>query len=399
MRGRILAISALALVSYVPESGADHRAPAPPGAVLTALQSTAALQLGRTPAARLQRAAKTARIEKKSAAKTKRPTRLTVDIEKLSDAEVERRVEQDLPSLGSMSLGRPNAGAQLNAVRMPEGKYWQLVDPRRSWATQETVDYLIAAIEQVNKTHPGGHKLYIGHLSRKKGGRLHPHRSHQSGRDVDISYYYKPKRAAWYQNANKHTLDLPRTWALVRALVTHTDVEMMFIDFSVQRLLKDYALSIGEDKAWINSVFRYRSNQISTIVRHTWGHVSHIHVRFYNPRAQEVGRRCYPYLVKRKLIKPRHYFVSYSVRPGDTLASLALKAGTSPEAITKANGLGDQGMTPGVSYYIPMRGHVTWVGSTVIPPRTLPPETVRVDGPKLGSSPAGVVAQDNRAPR
>lgn len=289
----------------------------------------------------------------------------------LSQEEINTRVASDLASLGSMSLGKPNAGALVNGVQFPEGERWELIVAQRAWATQETVDYLITAIDKVHEQHPGAHKLSIGHLSGPKGGRLYPHRSHQSGRDIDIGYYYVPEKAEWYRPANQHTIDLARSWALVKAFVVHTDVEMIFIDRSVQKLLKDYALSIGEDPSWLNTVFQYKSRHQEPIVRHTWGHKTHIHVRFYNPKAQQLGVQAYDALVAQKLIKPQNYLVPYQARGADTLASLAKKAGTSPAMIQRVNGIGS--LTSGQRLFVPMRGQVAAVKQIVIPPRRLPP--------------------------
>ena len=289
----------------------------------------------------------------------------------LSPEEVAKRVSTDLKSLGSMSLGRPNAGALVNGVQMPEGERWDLVIPFRAYATQETIDYLVTAIDAVHTAFPGAHKLSVGHLSKETGGRLYPHRSHQSGRDIDIGYYYVPEKAEWYRPATKQTLDLDRTWAFVKSFVVDTDVEMIFMDRRVQKLVKAHALSIGEDPAWLNSLFQYKSRHPEPLIRHAPGHRTHLHVRFYNPKAQLLGVQAYDALVKTKVIKPRHSLVPYQTRANDTLAALAQKAGTSAATIKKVNGIG--GLRPGQLLYVPMRGHVSHVKQVIIPARRLPP--------------------------
>ncbi|MCA9623482.1 MAG: penicillin-insensitive murein endopeptidase, partial [Myxococcales bacterium] len=90
------------------------------------------------------------------------------------------------PVVPSVSLGRPNAGALEVGVEMPEDPRWEIVVPQHAWGTQETVDGIAAAVAAVNREHPGAHPLHIGDLSREFGGPLYPHRSHQSGRDVDL---------------------------------------------------------------------------------------------------------------------------------------------------------------------------------------------------------------------
>src|SRR5262249_5224777 len=109
----------------------------------------------------------------------------------LPDAEIERRFRHEQGSLGPASVGAPSAGALVNGVQMPKGDHWQLVDPGRAWGTQETVDALVHCIDRVNQRLPGAPAIAIGHLSARSGGHLSPHRSHQSGRDADVGYYYK----------------------------------------------------------------------------------------------------------------------------------------------------------------------------------------------------------------
>src|SRR5690606_4123412 len=130
---------------------------------------------------------------------------------------------------------------------------------------------------------PGSPRLWVGDISRKQGGHLSPHRSHQSGRDVDISYFYK-EPARWYRRATPTNLDLPRTWAFVRALVTETDVEMIFIDRTLSSAIRRFAEDLGEDREWLRRVFGTVSGE-QPLVRHARGHATHMHVRFRNPRA------------------------------------------------------------------------------------------------------------------
>jgi len=292
----------------------------------------------------------------------------------LSDTEIAEALENDLTALGSMSLGRPNRGGLVGAVQIPPGERWEIVQPSRAWATQETVDYLIAAIDKVHEQFPTDtHVAYIGHLSKQHGGPIRPHRSHQSGRDVDVGYYYLNEKAAWYQRAAKSTLDLPRSWAFVRALVTETDVEYIFMNTSVQKLLKKYALSIGEDPAWINRIFQYRGRNPAPIIRHAWGHDTHLHVRFYNPVAQHLAARSHNLLMARKVITPGAYSTRYKAKIGDTLGAIAKKFGTSEAELQRLNRWRVRNIRPGAVYTVPSL-RVPRTAQIAIPPRQLPPD-------------------------
>jgi len=300
----------------------------------------------------------------------------------LSDRDLARRVKGDPTSLGPLSLGKASGGALLNGVKMPAGKHWELVGGGAIWGTQETIDYLIRAIEAVNRQFPTGtHQARIGHISAKKGGALSPHKSHQSGRDVDVSYYYElPTKHLWYRRAHADNLDLPRTWAFVRALVTETDVEMIFINSSIQKLIKQYALSTGEDPSWLDSIFQTGSRHRWPLVRHARGHDTHIHVRFYNPVAQELGRRAYPILVAQDHLEPHTYFTRHRARKGDMLGRIANRYGTTVKAIQRANGLRSTRIRAGRIYLIPRKGKVGKPPKIVVPPRRLPPAKTGVKG-------------------
>lgn len=272
----------------------------------------------------------------------------------------------------SVSLGRPNAGALVDAVQMPEDPRWELVVPQHAWATQETVTAIARAVETVHEVHDDAHPLHIGDLSRRFGGPLYPHRSHQSGRDVDLGYYYQPDKAAWYQRASARTLDTPRTWTLVRALITRSDVEYIFIDRAVQKLLHEYALSIGEDREWLATVMQYKSIQPGAIVRHTWGHATHMHVRFYSPEAQKRGQALYEEMTNKRLVGRRRHVSEHVVEADDTLTDLAVGYGTPAHRIARANRLRQNELEPGTVLKIPRRGRVVPVFAVHVPPRPIP---------------------------
>ncbi len=305
----------------------------------------------------------------------------------LSDAELDRRVRDKLASLGPMSVGHPNSGLLVNPVQMPKSDRWVLMEPGVAWGTQETVDYLAAAINAVHARHPGSHKLYIGHISAKRGGHLSPHKSHQTGRDVDISFFYKDAtKLTWYRRVNADNLDRARTWTFVRALLTETDAQYIFINTSVQKLLKEHALAIGEDPDWLDSVFQYQGKPGTvSIIRHAPGHDTHIHVRFYNPVAQELGRRAYPLLVTHKIIKPALRYIQHTVKKGDILGRLATRYKTTVAAIKQLNKMRDNKILAGHTLLIPKKetaGQVRRVAQVVVPPRRLPPDTGGTRGGK-----------------
>lgn len=295
-------------------------------------------------------------------------------------SEIARLVADDLESLGSMSFGRAARGGLINAVHLPEHDRWVLVDPRHAWGTQETVDYLVHAVQSVFERFPGSHPLFVGDLSRKTGGKLRPHLSHQSGRDVDISYYYS-KNPKWYARAHAGNLDLPRSWALVRTLIAETDVHFIFMDRRVQKIMYRYAEAIGEDPGWLSSVFHGAGRDEPPIIRHQPGHATHLHVRFYNPIAEETARRCYASLLRQKKLLPARYNVTHRVKRGDTLIGLAKRYRVRVRDIQRANALQGSIIKAGRKYFIPRSGPARPRRARALPPRRVPPEPTPTAGP------------------
>ncbi len=255
-----------------------------------------------------------------------------------SDAQIAAAVSHDLRSLGPMSLGSPNAGALLNGVQATETPLYKPVSPSGAWGTQETLEFLALALAKVHEQFPGTLPLALGDISGKNGGPSHPHVSHQSGRDVDIAYFYNDG-AGWYARGTAKNLDLPRSWAFVRALIAETDVDLLLIDHSIQVLLEDYARDHGEDPSWLNGIFRGVPGKLRPIIRHAPGHATHIHIRFFNPTAQETARRCHAHLLQAKLTSAPQSFITHKVKKNETLGMIARKYGVPVPRLRAVNGL------------------------------------------------------------
>ncbi len=282
--------------------------------------------------------------------------------------------ERDPRALGPLSIGTPDAGLLLNPVLFPEGWYWTLRERDESWATDETIDFIVNAIEAVEARYPGSPRLVIGDLSNPQGGRIDRHRSHQAGRDADLGFYYRSGESQSFRSARPKDLDAPRTWAFVRALVTESDVDRIFIDRTLIRVLYEQALAEDEDRGWLAEIFGRGSEK--GIIQHEKRHKDHLHVRFFNRRAQEHGRIVYPVLVESGIAPPPT--VRHRVRSGETLGTIARRYGTSVGAIRSANGLRSTRVRAGRSYTIPIRKAPVDSGPVVVPPRRLPPQlTVR----------------------
>ncbi len=293
--------------------------------------------------------------------------------------EIARMVKSDLASLGSMSFGSATRGGLLNPVYLPDDARWTSVDPNHAWGTAETIDFLVSAIDAVHAEFPGSHPLFIGDLSGPRGGHLKPHFSHQSGKDVDVSYFYT-QDPEWYLRATSANLDRARTWAMIRALISRTDVQFIFIDRRVQRMLRSYAEAKGEDPGWLESVFDGLPDE-PAIIRHEPGHDTHLHVRFYNPVAEETARRCYSALVQQKKLLPMRYNITHKVKKGETLSGMAKLYGTTVATIMRANGMKKSMIQANKTYFIPRTGPAAPAETLEVPPRRVPPPARPPTGP------------------
>jgi penicillin-insensitive murein endopeptidase len=295
----------------------------------------------------------------------------------LSDADLAARLRTDIGALGPMSIGQAHGGVLVAGAQMPAGANWEVVSPGLAWGTKETVDGLAHAIDSVAARFPGTPKAFIGNISASRGGHLPPHVSHQSGRDVDLGYYLSEGHR-WYATANASNLDRPRTWHLVRTLVADSDVDLILIDLQVQKILKAYARELGEDAAWLDQIFQAGGKSQRPLIFHAKGHATHLHVRFYSPAAQELGRRAYRQLLTRHLIAPPTLYITHTTKAGETLSHLALRYKVTADVIKKTNKMTNDLLRVNKPYKIPQTGGVPLPERVALPARRVPPSTPAV---------------------
>lgn len=290
----------------------------------------------------------------------------------LTDDDLAKRFAEDLGTLGSVSVGIPEAGRLMNGVQMQTSEAWRVIDPDSAWGAAETIASLETVANEVRRVHPLLPPLRVNHISKANGGWLKPHQSHQSGRDADLGFFYQPgvdMRAP--RAAREKLIDVAACWTLVRAVASLTDVEVILVDRRVQEVLRRHAMKIGEPPEVMASIFKQGRGGL---MRHVRGHRDHFHVRFFAPRSQELGRRIQPILSKR----PADNVVMHRVKPGDTLGALALRYGSSVKLIQKANQLDGAFLALGRTLAVPLRGPCT--RCPLPPPVVLPPRRVLPSG-------------------
>ena len=218
--------------------------------------------------------------------------------------EVERTAHStqiDWSALDSTSLRNPNDGSLRGGVPLPLSapglRFNPARDPRARYGTVEVVRALVGAGARVDR-ELGGRPVMINDLSYEQGGPMPHHRSHQSGRDVDVLFYqlgpngepiesvgafFDPTGAGvdFRELADPDDdvalqIDIPRTWLLLRALIEDQDAQLqqIFVAEHLRTLLLEYARSTEAPSATVKR-FAAMSCQPS------YPHDDHFHFRFF----------------------------------------------------------------------------------------------------------------------
>ena len=200
------------------------------------------------------------------------------------------------PASRSKTVGRPQKGKLVNGEQLPPGPGYYRRRPRNSWGTNETITGLLQVIGVVRGVHAKVHDVAVGDLSSKNGGKLARHKSHQSGRDVDLGLYFtkQPKKGPKaFISARNHKLDMAANWTLLEALVGKSakkvQVEYIFLDYKIQERLYKWALKKKKSKKLLDRMFQYPRGKraMRGVVRHEPGHHDHYHIRFKCPRRDD----------------------------------------------------------------------------------------------------------------
>jgi hypothetical protein len=180
---------------------------------------------------------------------------------------------------GAQSIGRPEAGTLVNGVQIPVNPALYTVrNPDHSFGSTHAIDVLQRSIAIFRARTGFDREVTIWDMSLEHGGHYGPHRSHRSGRDVDIGL---PLRAGFtLGTAKKGSVDWEATWHLIRAFIESGEVRYVFLSRQRQISLYKAALSCGATPEELEPIIQYPSTEKVGIVRHSPGHTGHIHVRF-----------------------------------------------------------------------------------------------------------------------
>jgi penicillin-insensitive murein endopeptidase len=209
----------------------------------------------------------------------------------------------------SLAYGMHNRGSLAAGAPLPLRGEGYLIPP--TWAqrglhygTDELVSLVVRASRRVAAELPGA-TLYVGDLSPRRGGASQWHRSHQTGQDADLMFYaLDEKGRPWAVPTTmplygrdgqtksgsplRLTFDLPRNWALVRALLEDpaVDVQYLFVYEPLKEGLLEHAVRIGESPELVA-----KAREILHQPGDSQPHNDHFHLRIYCP-ASDRGLGC-----------------------------------------------------------------------------------------------------------
>lgn len=203
------------------------------------------------------------------------------------------RIFQEGPKERSESYGSAHNGRLVNGEQLPTHSAYTIRSTRRAWGTNQTISNLMAGYDHMHKRYSNLPRVSIHDLSKKDGGKLKPHLSHQTGRDADIGYYHTRcgRRDCEYRVIRASELNAEYQWALFEYWIDNDHAEYIFMDYTLQETLYNYAKEQGVSSARLSKIFQYPRGRHTRrgIIRHEPGHQNHFHVRF---RCSSGDRRC-----------------------------------------------------------------------------------------------------------
>ncbi len=191
-------------------------------------------------------------------------------------------------SLGDTSHGRLHRGR-----RVEESEALGVLPRQRERELRHATDELATLLESAaKKLHAQTRtRLWIGNLAREGGGDIPWSVSHNSGRDADVAFAYRapggspvdPPDLVRLPTGTCSTdgslcLDVPRTWAIVRALVSHPEVHVQYVFVSepIKKKLLAHAERAGE-----RGLALERARELLRQPVGSAPHDDHLHVRVY----------------------------------------------------------------------------------------------------------------------
>lgn len=176
---------------------------------------------------------------------------------------------------------------------------------RAGWGTQKANEYFSEVVGAVQAKFPGQF-VTLGNVSKKMGGRLAPHSSHQTGLDLDVYFLSASNRKGSFVGCQggrvSPEFDLAKNWEYFKILVgiRPNQVIAIFLHDCLKQALCAFAKKQGEPLSDPNSLAH---KTLKTLVpesyydrqKQTWifpnTHHDHAHVRLTCPDTKGCGNQ------------------------------------------------------------------------------------------------------------
>jgi LysM repeat protein len=192
-----------------------------------------------------------------------------------------------LPAGASVSIGDPTCGALRGGALLAPHPGFVVRNPARAYGTQATVRAIHAAFDALHAAHPGAPRARVHDLSLPAGGPIDDHRSHQSGRDADITYFRTScgPDGCPLEPTTPDQLDARLTFTLLEHWLSRDLAEVIYVDYSLEEPLYREAERRGATAAELDAWFQYPRGPDAEagVIRHFPNHLDHLHVRFRGP--------------------------------------------------------------------------------------------------------------------
>ena len=194
------------------------------------------------------------------------------------------RIYTRVPVSPSEAIGPTNRGRLERGVRLPAHRGYVIRTPARTYGTEEATRWIVDAFNAVDGKFKRTKVVRVHDISDRDGGKLRDHKSHQNGRDADISYYQEecPSNGCRFDEFRSSQLDVARQWTLLEYWLRNGQAEMIFIDYRLQAKLYRYAKRKGVTKTQLDRWLQYPRGKYEPdgVIRHFPNHEDHLHVRF-----------------------------------------------------------------------------------------------------------------------
>jgi penicillin-insensitive murein DD-endopeptidase len=202
------------------------------------------------------------------------------------------------PAQRTESVGSPNEGRLQGGVHLDLSRPYFRVLPVYTrgdvrWGLPGMINLIDRAARAVYKRYPGS-VLNIGDISRKGGGEVLRHHSHESGRDADLGFYALDSKGKQIHgrafikfdasgespNLPGARFDLDRNWLLIQSMLTDpaARVSHIFISEPLRQRLLAHARARGVSRALLD-----RAAIAMMQPTNAMPHDDHMHVRISCP--------------------------------------------------------------------------------------------------------------------